>query len=355
MFSDRKNILVVDDDNIVLMLVHGLLKDAYQCVPVRSGAEALQYLEQNSVDLMLVDVEMPAMSGQELARAAHAMPQQARVPIILMTGMMDIAQPMADMNDPCVVDIVRKPFQPAALQRMIALYLELFDLRAQAALVAEEQARAALNERNLLTALFANLVEYRDQPKGLHIQRMQAVTRKIILGYNTLFPDRLIAEEDAARVVLCCQLHDIGKVAIADAILLKPGRLTPEEYDIMKKHTVYGAQALETPDAQDPDGMLATARQIALCHHEKWDGSGYSRGLRGEQIPLAARIVAVADVLDAMISLRPYRRSRSFDQTLQSMLEARGKHFDPDIIDAFLDQKAAIQDIYLSFAEKINP
>ncbi len=351
MHNTHKTILIVDDDNLVLMLLHGLLKDQYQCVPVRTGTEALRYLEQNTADLALIDAQMPDMSGLEVVRAIHAQAQHQALPVILMSSS-DLSQTLEDAKDPAIIDVVRKPFLPAALQRQVSLYLELFDLRQNMTLLAEERAESALTERNTLVTLFANLVEYRDQARGTHIQRMQSVVRKIIVGYNKLFPDRAISEDDASRIVLCCQLHDIGKVSIPDAILLKPGRLTPEEYDIMKKHTVYGAQALEVPDTEDQQGTLQVARQIALSHHEKWDGSGYPAGLRGEQIPLPARIVALADVLDALLSLRPYRRSRPFDQALQAMVETRGKHFDPDLVDAFLDQKNVIQDIYLSYGEK---
>ncbi len=347
--SEKKTILVVDDDNIILLLVHGLLKAQYKCVPVRSGKDALQYLEQGDADLILLDMEMLDMNGLEVARAVHAMPAFAKLPIILLTGVAENSQQITTLQDPYVVDVVRKPFLPSVLMRQISLYLELFDLRNQLAVMVTERTAALTAQRNLLVSLFSNLVEYRDQPHGVHIQRMQAVVRKVIVGYNKLFPERAIDSATAEMIVLGSQLHDIGKVSIADAILLKPGRLTPEEYDMMRKHTEYGALALESPESEDPDGLLSVARQIVASHHEKWDGTGYPQGLRGEQIPMPARMVAVVDVMDALMSHRPYRRALTFDQAVQSIVEARGKHFDPDLVDALLDQKAVIQDIYTSF------
>ena len=351
MYNDRKTILVVDDDNIILMLVHGLLKARYRCVPVRSGTDALDFLQRDTADLVLLDMEMPGMNGMEVAEAIHAQPKYAKLPIMLLTGVAENNQQLSMLKDTNVVDVVRKPFMPSALLRQVDLYLELFDLREQMDQVVRERTAGLSAQRGLLVSMFSNLIEYRDQAQGEHIQRVQAVVRKVIVGYNKLFPERAIKEAEAERIVLGSQMHDIGKVSIADAILLKPGRLTPEEYDIMKKHTVYGAHALQSVEAEDPDGLLLVARQIAASHHEKWDGSGYPEGLRGEQIPLPARIVAVADVLDALMSLRPYRRALDYEQAVQSMVEARGKHFDPDLVDALLDQSADIGDIYVSYGE----
>jgi putative two-component system response regulator len=333
------------------MLLHGLLKAQYRCVPVRAGKDALDFLQKDSADLVLLDMEMPEMSGMEVAEAIHSQPAYAGLPILLLTGVTENSQQMSLLQNANVVDVIRKPFLPSALLRQVALYLELFDLRGQLNQLVFERTSGLSVQRGLLVSLFSNLIEYRDQAQGAHIHRVQAVVRKVILGYNTLFPDRAIRESEAESIVLSSQMHDIGKVSIADAILLKPAHLTPEEYDIMKKHTVYGAQALESADDEDPNGVLQFARQIAASHHEKWDGSGYPAALRGEQIPLSARIVAVADVLDALMSLRPYRRALDFDQAVQTLVEARGKHFDPDLIDAFLEQKPAIQEIYLSHGE----
>jgi len=351
MQSERKTILVVDDDNIILMLVHGLLKAQYRCVPVRSGADALDFLQRDSADMVLLDMEMPDMGGMEVAEAIHAQPKYAKLPILLLTGVAENHQQLTLLQNINVVDVIRKPFLPSALLRQVELYLELFDLREQLDQVVRERCAGLAAQRGLLISMFSNLIEYRDQAQGEHIQRLQAVVRKVIVGYNNLYPERAIKDAEAERIVLGSQMHDIGKVSIADAILLKPGRLTPEEYDIMKKHTVYGAHTLQSVEDEDPDGLLHYAREIAASHHEKWDGSGYPDGLRGEQIPLPARIVAVADVLDALMSLRPYRRALDYDQAVQSMVEARGKHFDPDLVDALLDQRVGIGDIYVSYGE----
>ena len=351
MDGDRKTILVVDDDNIILTLVHGLLKTQYRCVPVRSGADALQYLERDYADLVLLDMEMPDMDGLAVSQAIHSQPRYRSLPILLLTGVAENSQQLTALRDPYVMDVIRKPFLPLVLTRQIELYLELFDLRRQLDQSVPDRLAGMVAQRDLLVSLFSSLVEYRDQAHGAHLVRVQAVVRKVIVGYNKLYPERAVDASLSDQIVLTSQLHDIGKVSIADAILLKPGRLTPEEYDIMKKHTEYGARALECLDSEDPDGMLRIARQIALSHHEKWDGSGYPQGLRGEQIPLPARIVAVSDVLDALMSLRPYRRALDYEQAIQSLVEARGKHFDPDLVDALLDQKAVIQDIFVSYGD----
>lgn len=351
MLHERKTLLLFSPDAAHLGELHGWLKEKYQTIPLRQSKEIIQFLEQKPAHLLMLDAA--AMGGENPATIVdtiRSMAQNDHLPVILLTDpqMPDLPQLLQDNR---YSDVLLIPLRKEMVLRSVTQQLELSELRWRSDMLVEEATVNLVKERDLLIWLFSNLAEYRDQEQGSHILRTQACVHKLITGYNDLFPERAIDSYTAHLIVLSSQLHDIGKIATPDSVLLKPGRLTPEEFDIMKRHTVQGNRALQNPYAGETPPFLLIAQQIAMSHHEKWDGTGYPQGLRGEQIPLPARIVSVVDVLDALMSLRPYRQPLTFEQATQSIVEGRGTHFDPDLVDAFLSQAPQIREIYMGYQD----
>lgn len=350
MLRERKTILILCPDPELLGEMHQWLKEDYHCVPMRTLKDISLYLEQKGAHLLICDGSMSATAMGVFLEALAEHPQGAQLPILLVASP-DLPQLHELLGNPKFAQILLLPLHGVILRQAVQQQLELYELRQRSDLIIEEATAAIRGERDLLMGLFANLAEYRDQAQGNHILRTQACVHKLIVGYNALFPDRAIDPETAGLIILGSQLHDIGKICTPDSVLLKPGRLTPEEFDIMKRHTVQGSRALTNPYAGQTPRFLEIAQQIAMNHHEKWDGTGYPQGLRGEQIPLPARIVTVVDVLDALMSLRPYRQPLTYEQATQSIVEGRGTHFDPDLVDAFLNQSNPIREIYMGYQD----
>lgn len=348
MLHEQKNVLLLSSDPSRLQQLRQYLKAMVQCVPLREEQEAVRYLELNEAHLLIVDAKLPKTPVRTVVDTFHS--EKPGLPVILVAQADDpeLSQYAADHR---YSQVLVPPLVEGMVQNAVRTQLESAELREQNDLLVEERTAELQRERDLLIWLFANLAEYRDQEQGSHIQRTQACVHRLIQGYNQLFPERAVPPKLTADIELGSQLHDIGKIAIPETILLKPGRLTPEEFDVMKRHTLLGSRALQNPFPGDPPTFLAVAQEIALNHHEKWDGTGYPQGLRGEQIPLSARIVAVVDVLDALMSLRPYRNPLTFDQATQSIVEGRGAHFDPDLVDAFLNQRALIEEVYVGYQD----
>jgi putative two-component system response regulator len=359
-------ILLVDDTRENLSVIGQMLRPLYQVRVANSGQRALLVLQNPPrPDLILLDVMMPDMNGYQVLEQLRANPLWRDIPVIFVTAL------NADDDEEHglalgAVDYVTKPVKPALLLARVHAQLELKQARDRLAhqnafLDAEVRRRMAENEliKNLSLFALATLAEKRDNETGNHLRRTQAYIEVLMnqLMDHPRFAQALAAPDVRQRIAKAAPLHDIGKVGIPDAILLKPGRLTPAEFEIMKTHAAIGAQALEeaierarelqpasAPGSDSPDAsdsrpsldFLETAQQIAASHHEKWDGSGYPAGLRGEAIPLPARLMALADVFDALISRRPYKPRLPMDTTRQIITEGRGSHFDPDIVDAFV-------------------
>lgn len=361
---DLPTILLVDDTKENLSVIGQMLRPLYHVRVANSGQRALLALQNPPrPDLILLDVMMPEMSGYQVLEQLRANPHWRDIPVIFVTAL------NADDDEEHglalgAVDYVTKPVKPALLLARVHAQLELKQARDRLAhqnafLDAEVRRRMAENEliKNLSLFALATLAEKRDNETGNHLRRTQAYIEVLMnqLLDHPRFAQALAAPDVRQRIAKAAPLHDIGKVGIPDAILLKPGRLTPDEFEIMKTHAAIGAQALEEAierarelqSPPEPDKVtgsdvrpsldfLETAQQIAAGHHEKWDGSGYPLGLSGEAIPLPARLMALADVFDALISRRPYKPPLPMDTTRQIITEGRGSHFDPDIVDAFV-------------------
>ncbi|HNJ83113.1 MAG TPA: two-component system response regulator [Piscinibacter sp.] len=342
----NRTILIVDDDPGNLTLLGELLSERYRVRAANSGPRALQLVAQAPApDLILLDIMMPGMSGFEVLEQLRAAPVTRDIPVIITTAMDGDEDELRGLVLGAV-DYLTKPLKPAVVLARVHTHLELKSardrLRRDNAALEDEIARR-LHENQVVQEVtiraLARLAETRDNETGNHILRTQAYVETLAwrAGQHARFAAAL-DEHAIALIAKSAPLHDIGKVGIPDTVLLKPGKLTPEEWEVMKTHARLGADAIAraVEDTHQPVEFLAYAHQIALHHHERWDGGGYPDGLAGEAIPLAARLMALADVFDALISRRVYKGAMAPEQARAIMAEQRGAHFDPDLLDVFL-------------------
>lgn len=364
----RPTVLAVDDEPINLSLIAQLLGGEYRVLAARSGPSALALLEKELPDLILLDVMMPEMDGYGVLQRLQANARTRHLPVIFVTALGSETDEEHGLARGAQ-DYVVKPIKPSVLQARVRTHIAL--KRAQDQLrnqnqwleaEVERRTRDSLIAQNLTLATLAELAETRDSETGHHIQRTQSYV-EILARTLQSHPD-FAAELDPAqldRIVKAAPLHDIGKIGIRDSILLKPGKLTPEEFEIMKTHATIGAEALEhaivkasLPQGLDGSGdgdipevirFLRVAQLIAGHHHERWDGSGYPDRLAGRQIPLPARLMALADVFDALTTRRVYKAGWSPDQAAAHIQAEAGRHFDPDIVAVFIQLREQFAEI----------
>lgn len=357
-FSERPTILVVDDTPDNLSLMGGLLKDDYKVKVANSGEKALRIAHSdNPPDLILLDIMMPGMNGYEVCRQLKTDATTCDIPVIFLTALTDMDDEKHGL-ELGAVDYITKPVSPPIVMARVKTHLNLKlasnFLRDKNAFLEQEVDRRTLEVRAIqeVTILaLASLAEARDNDTGNHLRRTQLYIKSLALKLrdHPRFQDYL-TDYNIAMLFKSAPLHDIGKVGVPDRILLKPGKLDPEEFEIMKTHTTIGRDAIE--NAENSLGanveFLRTAKEIALYHQEKWDGSGYPEALSGDDIPISARLMAVADFYDALISRRVYREGFPHETVVKMIIESRASHFDPDIVDAFIE----IQDTFKEIAQR---
>jgi len=361
LYSERQTILVVDDtpDNIALLST--LLKDRYKVRAANNGERALAIAAgQPRPDLILLDIMMPGMDGYEVCERLKIDPHTADIPVIFLTAKVQVEDEEFGLRLGAV-DYITKPISPPIVLARVETHLTLKRARQflqdrNAYLEAEvwRRSREVMAIQEVTIMAMASLAETRDNATGNHIRRTQHYVRALAqhLRHHPRFVTAL-NDETIELLFKSAPLHDIGKVGIPDRILLKPGRLTPDEFEIMKTHAALGRDAIAAAERylDTPDSFLRFAREIAYSHQEKWDGSGYPEGLWGEQIPLSARLMAVADVYDALISRRIYKPALPHEQAVAMIREGRDQHFDPDIVDAFLECAEQFRTIAARFAD----
>ncbi|WP_256673305.1 MULTISPECIES: two-component system response regulator [unclassified Pseudomonas] len=356
--GEKPTVLIVDDTPDNLTLLADLLKVIYRVKAARDGEKALQIASSDDKpDLILLDVMMPGLSGFDVCRQLKAQPGTRDIPVIFLTTQGAVEDELRGL-ELGAVDYITKPINPPTVLLRVDNHLKIKAaadfLQDQNDFLEQEVARRTqevIAIQDVTIQALASLAETRDNETGNHIRRTQFYVQALAeqLKDHPRFTGALDAN---ARHLLfkSAPLHDIGKIGIPDSILLKPGRLTMEEFEIMKTHTTLGRDALQ--HAEEQLGMevpfLRLAKEIAYSHQEKWDGSGYPEGKAGEQIPVSARLMAVADVYDALISRRVYKSGMSHEDAVALLSEERGRHFDPDVIDAFL----AIQDEFRAIAQR---
>lgn len=348
------DIMAVDDSASNLQVLARMLQEhGYKVRPVPSGALALMAARNAPPDLILLDITMPEMDGYQVCEALKADPELNQIPVIFLSGQAGTIDKIKAFSVGGV-DYITKPFQIEEVLVRVETHIKLRRLQQQLEQhnrnlqdMVRDQVRE-ISELQMATIFaMANLAEYRDYETGIHLERVRKYCRALA---EQLALDSPYAHQVDTRFIYTIYetspLHDIGKVGVPDTILLKPGKLTPDEFDIIKTHVTIGAEALEAVRQQYPKHpFINMGIDIARYHHEKWDGSGYPAGLSGEAIPLAARIMAVADVYDAMSSKRIYKDAVSHEETCRYIREESGRHFDPVVIEAFKQLEAAFYDI----------
>ena len=341
-------VLVVEDDSVSAeILANSLLRFGYEVTTADNGRDAFELIRTGRFRLVVSDWEMPEMNGIELCRQIRRRQWSGYIYVILVTSYDGVENVVEGLNAGAD-DFLTKPFQPAELR---------VRLRAGERILSSES-------RDVMIFALARLGESRDPQTGAHLERIREYCR--ILAEEMSRWDNFQQEIDGQYVqllYLTSPLHDIGKVGIPDRVLLKPGPLTPEEFDIMKQHTIIGGNTLEAAVRAHPEAQyMAMAREIALTHHERYDGKGYPRGLSGEAIPLCGRITALADVYDALTSARVYKPRFSHETARAEIVEGRGSQFDPNVVQAFLQREEDFlavsrryEDLAVGAGEKLVP
>jgi putative two-component system response regulator len=360
MSGKRKKIVLVDDTPIVLKLARNTLMGQYDVFTMPNAKKLFWFLEETIPDLILLDVLMPEINGYEVIHRLKANPATAQVPVIFLTSKSDTSSEIEGLSMGAV-DYIAKPFSPQLLLKRVDVQIQLEEqrrdlkrLNGNLQQMVDEKTLSILELQNALLKTISDLVEFRDDVTGGHIERtghllevlLDDMTRSGVYAEITEAWDKRLFFQSA-------QLHDVGKIAIKDNILLKPGKLTPEEFDEMKKHTTFGEKIILKIERDSRKSVFLThARIMAGTHHEKWNGTGYPRGLSGEAIPLEGRMMAIVDVYDALVSERPYKKAFSHDNAIGIIAEEAGKHFDPLLADVFVGASARISPSSAPLLEK---
>lgn len=318
MIDSRPKILIVDDEPANLRILNQTLHDMYRLTFAKSGKEALRLVESDKPDLVLLDIMMPEMTGYQVCETLKSQTTTRAIPVIFVSALSDSTDETKGFSVGAV-DYITKPISPSVVKARVKTHLALVDV--------DELKRTRLQVIQRL----GRASEYKDNETGMHIMRMSHFSKVIALAYG-------FSETDADNLLHAAPMHDIGKIGIPDSIMLKPGKLTDEEFAIMKQHPEIGAEILGESDSD----LIALAKLVAMTHHEKWDGSGYPHQLQGNDIPIEGRIVALADVFDALTSKRPYKDAWSIEKTMGYIREQKGVHFDPELVDLFTQHLGAI-------------
>jgi len=353
--AQSPTILVVDDNEMNRdLLVRRLVRNGYRTETAENGLQALDVLQRADIDLVLLDIAMPALDGYEVLKRMKFQKSFVHIPVIMIS-----ANDQLDSVTRCIElgadDYLTKPFEPLILKARISSCLNKKHLRdlekahQKAILKMNEQLSQRVSEQvkeitsAQLAAIFSmsKLAESKDPETGAHLERMREYCKVLSERLSGLDEYKVILDREYIDTIYAASpLHDIGKVGVPDDILLKPGKLTPEEWKIMRTHTTIGAETLRAVDRQHPGSIfIRIGIEISESHHEKWDGSGYPYGLKGKDIPLSARILTLGDVYDALTSVRCYKEAFDHASSLEIIRQGAGKHFDPEVVDAFLEKE----------------
>jgi len=357
--NKKQKIMLVDDNKANLTIGKSILSEYYDVYALSSADKLFEFLKHVLPDLILLDIDMPGMNGYETLKLLKADKQYTDIPVIFVTAKNSQSDEFDGLSLGAI-DYVTKPFASALLLKRIENHLliqkqkaSLQDFNDNLIKMVKDKTHQLFGLQNAIISIMAELVEFRDIITGKHISRTQKYLEKFT---QKLIEDGVYADEllvwDMNVILLSSQLHDVGKIAISDTILNKAGKLTDEEIEIMKTHAQKGVDVIEKMEhSADFSGFLDCAKIFAGSHHEKWDGTGYPLGLSGKDIPLEGRIMAIADVYDALISERPYKKSYSADESAQIIISGAGNHFDPALIKTFTKVKDDFAAIAVEYAD----
>ena len=342
----QKTIFVVDDNDVNLSMAREALKEHYRVMTLASAVKMFALLEKVTPDLILLDIEMPEMDGFEALRCLKNKATLENIPVIFLTAMADASMEVRGFQLG-VVDFITKPFSEPVLLNRIKTHLDIDGLIRERTVKLHQRTEQLQRLKNGIVCVVADMIESRDQVTGGHIERTTTYIRILM---EAMFGQGVYIEEiydlDLEMFVSSARLHDVGKIAISDVIMNKPGKLTDEEFEIMKTHAIEGERIIDQIISRTGDeAFLHNAKLFAGYHHERWDGKGYPHGLEGNNIPIQGRIMALADVYDALISERPYKPPFTHEETVKIIAENAGKQFDPLIADAFYGVKERFQEV----------
>jgi putative two-component system response regulator len=343
MISERTpaRVLIVDDTPLNISLLNAALMDEYIIRVATSGKQALDICLSMPVDIVLLDVMMPEMDGFETCRRLKEYPLTKNIPVVFVTARGDVEDESTGFA--CgAVDYITKPIRAAIVRARVKTHLALYDQNRVLERLVKERT-AELNESRLeILHRLGSAGEYRDNETGLHIVR--------VCNYSGIIGQALrLPENEVDLLFNAAVLHDVGKIGIPDSILFKPGKLDDEEWKVIRSHCEIGSKII----GSHQNRLLKSAASIALTHHERWDGSGYPQGLKESDIPMFGRIVALADVFDALTCARPYKRAWSVAEAVQEVVRCRGQHFDPQLVDAFLRVIPNITAVHQQYADAV--
>ena len=342
-----KTIFVVDDNDTNLTVAKEVLKENYRVMTLPSAAKMFSLIEKIIPDLILLDIEMPEMDGFEALRLLKGNEAQADIPVIFLTSMTDAEIEVRGFQLG-VVDFITKPFSAPVLINRIKTHLDIDELIRERTMNLRQRTEQLQRLQNSIVFVLADMVENRDEGTGGHVERTAAYI-KILIDY--MLEGGINAEElsemDVDLLASSARLHDVGKIAISDTILNKPGKLTEDEFAVMKTHTTEGLRIIDQIVSRtgEDEIFLSNAKMFAGYHHERWDGNGYPYGISGADIPLQGRIMAFVDVYDALISERPYKKPFTHDEAMNIIMEGSGKQFDPVIAGVMLEVQDKLREV----------
>ena len=340
--EDKQTILVVDDTPDNIDVLSAVLRPHFKVKAAMKGAMALKIAAKQKPDLILLDVMMPDMDGYEVCRRLKQDANTASIPVIFVTAKTEIQDEQAGF-DLGAVDYITKPISPPLVIARVKAQLALYDQARHLESLVEKRTEELHKAHIEVIRRLGKAAEYKDNETGMHVIRMSY--------YSKFLAEKLeVSREWVELLHDAAPMHDIGKIGIPDNILLKPGRLDDDELKVMRKHAEYGAKIIGESDVP----LLRLAREIAIYHHEKWDGTGYPNGIKGEDIPLSARIIAIADVYDALTSERPYKKAWTEADAVGLLQEQAGKHFDPKLVPLFIECLDQVREVQQRFKDKIN-
>jgi putative two-component system response regulator len=344
MAQNRKIVIIVDDNPVNLKLARNTLMDMYDVFTVPGAEKLFELLEKIIPDIILLDVMMPGMSGHDAITILKQNPHTAGIPVVFITSKSDYESELAGFNLGAV-DYISKPFSPPILLKRVAVLLLMESQKADLQHMNEnlqemvaEKTKEVVDLQNAVLKTMGNLIESRDDVTGSHIERTEILLSLLVqeMLVQGVYKDEM-ETWDVKLMLSSAHLHDVGKIAIRDNILMKPGPLTKEEYQEMQKHALFGEKIINTIiESTKENAFLNHARILAGSHHEKWDGTGYPRGLSGTNIPLQGRLMAIVDVYDALVSERPYKEPYTKEEAIEIIKKGSGSHFDPRIVDVFI-------------------
>lgn len=336
---DKETILIVDDISENIDVLAGLLQDIYSIKVAVSGEEALRLVFSTKINLVLTDIMMPGMDGYEVCSKIKNNRKTKNIPVIFVSAKNEVLDEYKGF-EVGGVDYIRKPIVPPIVLSRVKTHLALYDQNRLLEKKVRKRTKEVVSTRLEIIRHLGRAAEYKDNETGLHVIRMSKYCELVALAYG-------LSEDEATVILHAAPMHDIGKIGIPDNVLLKPGKLNDDEWSVMKRHPIIGTDIISEHSSR----LLTEARIAARTHHEKWDGSGYPEGTSGEEIPLIGRIVAIADVFDALTSERPYKNAWTVDEALFYIKKERGAHFDPKLVDAFVQVLPGILKIKDEYGE----